>query len=644
MKIKYPRISGYCILKDAISRKIPFEQSIRSFAPVCDEIIVFDFQSQDGTYERLREIMNDYAPKMIVYLSSEKWDSSRPDMFGYAKNIARSKCTGDWCLQFDGDEFLHEKDYDKILNLPLKYPDAKVLDFLVFTPFGEYNKFGIFKGSENYWKWRLTKNIPEIQHGVHGAARQYDINGNMFFSKEKSDSCEYIDKNTLQVMSHAPVFNPNIEIIYQQLLNNPNDRNLRNKFSVMFSNLIKENICVFHYSWFDFERKAENGINFWSNSYASKNNLGEHSNLFQGTSKEELIEKWKKLPVVDLLVDLYPKNWSEQIKRKPIIVNISLDRNNDAGVTRWGKELEKLISNNYEFRWFAFNDYATGQSADESAKAKEFSTFLDKKGYLDGAKVIFADGFWGCGIPNDKPVISVIHGLWSDPERNKWEDGLSHIRTKLLDAQIKYWTETKHRRICVSNFIQKRLKEKYNINSELLSNGIDYDDFARASMSDKVLDFKYDKPIVIHGVTDYNKGTDIIIKLLDKADKDNIELIKIDEAKHKFGLSKEEVFAVANLVFMPSKWEANSYLLLEALVAQKPIVAYNCGILREHKEDWNNLGKVVELYDADIMWIAIKEVLARPKSNFSINDFLTKNQYSLGQWRKHIMKLIGEYV
>lgn len=642
MKIKYPKISGYCVLKDAISRKIPFEQSIKSFMPVCDEVVVVDFNSSDGTYEKLLELQKNESLKLKISQSND-WDQDKPNMFGVAKNIARSKCTGDWCLQFDADEFLHEKDYDKILNLPLKYPDAKVLDFLVFTPFGEYNKFGIFKGSENYWKWRFFKRDDNIQHGCHGAARQYDINGNMFFSKEKSDSCEYIDKNTLQVMPHTPVFNPNIEIIYQQLLNNPNDRVLRNKFAVMFSNLMKENICIYHYSWFDLERKAENGLNFWKNSYASKNNLTEHSNLFQGNSKEELIEKWQQLPTVNLLVESYPKYWPEQIKRKPIIVNISLDRNGNAGVEQWGKELESMVSKDFEFRWFAFNDYATGQSANESDKAKEFSAFLDKKGYLDGAKIIFADGFWGCGISDDKPVVSMIHGVWSDSERNKWEDGLSHIRIKLLDAQLKYWQETKHRKICVSNFIQKLLKEKYNIDSELLSNGVDVDKFLRASLSPKVTEFKHDKPIIIHGITSHRKGIEILAKLIDKFADDNIEILKIDEAQHKFGLSKEEIFAVANLVFIPSKWEANSYLLLEALAAQKPVVAYNCGILREHKEDWNNLGKVVELYDADIMWLAIKEVLARAKSNFSINDFLAKNHYLLGQWQHNIMKLIGEY-
>ena len=69
-----------------------------------DEIIILDTGSTDNT----EEIAKKYTNKYIT--NEYKWN----DNFAEAKNYAISKCTSDWILSIDADEYLEDRGIEKI--------------------------------------------------------------------------------------------------------------------------------------------------------------------------------------------------------------------------------------------------------------------------------------------------------------------------------------------------------------------------------------------------------------------------------------------------------------------------------------------------------------------------------------------------
>ena len=49
-------ISGFMIAKDLLGQGYPFVEAIASALPICDEFLVSDGYSSDGTYEVLQRI------------------------------------------------------------------------------------------------------------------------------------------------------------------------------------------------------------------------------------------------------------------------------------------------------------------------------------------------------------------------------------------------------------------------------------------------------------------------------------------------------------------------------------------------------------------------------------------------------------
>jgi glycosyltransferase involved in cell wall biosynthesis len=50
------RISAFTVVKDALKQGYPFVESIASMLPICDELLVSDGFSKDGTYEILQKL------------------------------------------------------------------------------------------------------------------------------------------------------------------------------------------------------------------------------------------------------------------------------------------------------------------------------------------------------------------------------------------------------------------------------------------------------------------------------------------------------------------------------------------------------------------------------------------------------------
>jgi len=96
------KISAYIICKD---EEAVLARCIQSFQTAVDEIVVVDSGSTDHTL--------DVAHSFQAKVTAITWQ----DDFSYARNVALSKCSGDWIIPIDADEYFSEGDADKIRQL-----------------------------------------------------------------------------------------------------------------------------------------------------------------------------------------------------------------------------------------------------------------------------------------------------------------------------------------------------------------------------------------------------------------------------------------------------------------------------------------------------------------------------------------------
>jgi len=124
------KISGFTFIRDGLRLGYPFEESIRSVLPLCDEFIVAVGESDDGTLERLQS-MNEPKLRILETTWNEK-NRSFGHVYAQQKMIAQFNCTGDWAFYLEGDEIIHDQDIERIRNALLYYLDKPEIEALAF--------------------------------------------------------------------------------------------------------------------------------------------------------------------------------------------------------------------------------------------------------------------------------------------------------------------------------------------------------------------------------------------------------------------------------------------------------------------------------------------------------------------------------
>lgn len=299
-------LSGYTTTKNVIESDYPWEASIKSLLGFCDEVVVVDGGSTDGTWEKLQEWASSES-KLKIHQVKRDWDDYRFAVFdGQQKSIARALCTSDWCWQMDIDEVVHESDYDKVKKLARQIPKSvKIVCLPVIDYWGKEDKVRV---DVNPWKWRLSKNESYITHDIPAQHRRYDEKGNVF--SIGSDGCDYVHVDTYQPIPNMNFYTPDHEAFRQKIMID-NDFRLANleAYSNFINSAIKELPSVHHYSWFDIKRKIYTYKNYWSKHWAS---------LYNRTTED--------VPENNMFFD---KEWSKVSDNE--IVNLANKMNNELG-------------------------------------------------------------------------------------------------------------------------------------------------------------------------------------------------------------------------------------------------------------------------------------------------------------------------
>jgi len=297
----HPSISGYTTVLNCIKQEYPFEQCITSMLQFCEEVCVVDGGSTDGTWEKLTEWAKQES-KLKIKQVNRDWNHPRFAVFdGMQKAEARAMCSSTFCWQMDSDEIVHEDDAQKIIDLCSKFPAG--VD-LISLPVIEY-----WGGPEKVradimpWKWRLSRNKPYITHGIPADLRRYDEDGNMFALA--GDGCDMIDTSSGQRIPHVSFYSGEADGKRNAAMLG-NQESLA-EYNAWFNMVIDSLPCVFHYSWFNIERKIKLYRNYWTKHWESLS-----GKLYEDTSESNMMfdSPWYK--VTDEMIKLR----AEELKTK----------------------------------------------------------------------------------------------------------------------------------------------------------------------------------------------------------------------------------------------------------------------------------------------------------------------------------------
>lgn len=268
-----PTLSGYSTTYNCVDQNYPFVESITSLLDVCDEVVVVDGGSSDGTWDVLTAMSNE-NPKLKIKQIERDWNHPRHAVFdGMQKAAARDLCTGDFCWQQDVDEVIHENDYQKIRNLLISTPKSVNLICLPVTEF--WGNKGKIRIDINPWKWRLSRNHPEITHGIPASLRRQDENGDLY-SAPGSDGCDYVTRSTGDLVPNVNFHTQQTENLRQSAQTNSS---AREQYVNWLSAVIKNLPGVYHYSWFDLPRKINTYRNYWSRHWQSMYNIKQEDTI-----------------------------------------------------------------------------------------------------------------------------------------------------------------------------------------------------------------------------------------------------------------------------------------------------------------------------------------------------------------------------
>ncbi len=261
-----PTVSGYTTTKDCISQDYPFESTINSLLSFCDEVVVMDGGSSDGTYEFLTEWAKK-EDKLKIFQEKMDWNHPHFPVFdGKLKDLARSKCSMEFCFQIDCDEILHNDDSHKIKPILSSFPtNVDLIALPVIEYWGGKDKV---RADINPWKCRLSRNIKNIGHGIPAHLKQYDENG--LYSKPGSDGCCYVNRETGQLIAFGNFYTQDVEICRQHL--QTNDEAL-NAYQQWFDIATTQLPTIFHFSWWNIERKIHTYKGYWAKHWKALYNL-----------------------------------------------------------------------------------------------------------------------------------------------------------------------------------------------------------------------------------------------------------------------------------------------------------------------------------------------------------------------------------
>jgi hypothetical protein len=239
----------------------PFQESIKSMLQFADEVVVLDTSDEnEGTRQKLFELSVQEPRVSLIHSDEFDWTAPNHGIFdGQTKAKARAACKSDFLWQFDVDEIVHEQDALKVRLLIEKTNYLQACPIIGLPVIEYWGSKGKVRADINPWKARLSRNLPDITHGipVH-LRRQFD---GLDYASPGTDTCDYISKATGKPLPVMVFMDQNVEGVRQMAMKN---QKLIPSYEKWFNHMVAELPGVHHYSWFSIERKIRQYKMFWT--------------------------------------------------------------------------------------------------------------------------------------------------------------------------------------------------------------------------------------------------------------------------------------------------------------------------------------------------------------------------------------------
>jgi hypothetical protein len=149
------KVTGFTFIKDAVKYEYPIVEAIKSILPICDEFVVAVGKSSDDTMNLILGIDD---PKIRIIETI--WDESvrqggRVLALETDKAFAAISDDTDWAFYIQGDEIVHEKYLDTILDQMKRYKGDKKVDGLLFHYKHFYGSYDYVGSSSNWYKHEI---------------------------------------------------------------------------------------------------------------------------------------------------------------------------------------------------------------------------------------------------------------------------------------------------------------------------------------------------------------------------------------------------------------------------------------------------------------------------------------------------------
>ena len=144
------KISGFTIIKNAVTNDYPIVEAITSILPVVDEMIVLIGDCNDGTEDLIKSINS-----LKIKIHHSVWDNNLRSG-GTVLAVETNKAfefidpESDWAFYIQGDEAVHEKYHENIINSCMKYKDDVAVQGLLFKYLHFYGTYD-YVGDSRKW-------------------------------------------------------------------------------------------------------------------------------------------------------------------------------------------------------------------------------------------------------------------------------------------------------------------------------------------------------------------------------------------------------------------------------------------------------------------------------------------------------------
>ena len=156
-----PPVSGFSIVRNAVRYGYPVAESLRSLAPLVEEVVVAVGRSEDGTLELVRSL--DLPNLRII---ETVWDEALRvggKVLAQQTNVALEACRHPWAFYLQADEVLHEDDYPRFRAALARWDGDLTVDAL-------RSRFLHFEGTYAYVNYvryrkqcRVVRNNGQLQ-------------------------------------------------------------------------------------------------------------------------------------------------------------------------------------------------------------------------------------------------------------------------------------------------------------------------------------------------------------------------------------------------------------------------------------------------------------------------------------------------